>query len=164
LASKRAPGADGAGYVERFVQLEPAPGRSESTEQPARIAEFLDGQGVGPYLNAVAFYYPLIGNFRERVRAIVDFSRASSPREFWRRAARERWPKQTTIRILSSTPVRSRRPRMRPPRAPKEPPSRMSQRSTKIGRRERDGARDGAAAVMLATRLVTHPARSPVRR
>jgi Fe-S-cluster containining protein len=88
LGLERAPGADGAGYVERFVQLEPAAGSLGVYGAAGTIAEFLDGQGVGPYLNAVAFYYPLIGNFRERVAAIVDFERVE-PREFWRRAARE---------------------------------------------------------------------------
>src|SRR5208282_5262872 len=43
---------------------------------------------IGPYLNAVALYCPLIENFRERVAATVDFERVE-PREFWRRTARE---------------------------------------------------------------------------
>jgi len=88
LGLERAPGADGAGYVERFVQLEPAAGSLGVYGVDGTVAEFLDGQGIAPYLNAVAFYCPLIENFRERVAATVDFERVE-PREFWRRAARE---------------------------------------------------------------------------
>ena len=88
LGLERAPGADGAGYVERFVQLEPAAGSLGVYGTAGTVAEFLNGQGVGPYLNAVAFYYPLVGNFRARVAATVDFE-SVEPREFWRRAARE---------------------------------------------------------------------------
>jgi Fe-S-cluster containining protein len=88
LGLERASGSDGAGYVERFVQLEPAARSLGVYGAGGTIAEFLDVQGVRPYLDAVAFYYPLIGNFRERVTATVDFERVE-PREFWRRAARE---------------------------------------------------------------------------
>ena len=88
LGLERAPGGDGAGYVERFVQLEPAIGSLGAYGTAGTVAEFLDGQCIGPYLNAVAFYCPLVENFRERVAATVDFERVE-PREFWRRAARE---------------------------------------------------------------------------
>jgi Fe-S-cluster containining protein len=88
LGLERAPGADGAGYAERFVQLEPAVGSHGVFGLAGTVAEFLDGQSAAPYLNAVAFYYSLAAEFRERVAAIVDFERAE-PREFWRHAARE---------------------------------------------------------------------------
>ena len=88
LGLERAPGADGAGYVERFVQLDPAAGSLGVYGVDGTVAEFLDGQGIAPYLNAVAFYYPLVANFRGRVAATVDFERVE-PHEFWRRAARE---------------------------------------------------------------------------
>jgi Fe-S-cluster containining protein len=88
LGLERAPGADGAGYVERFLQLEPAAGSLGVYGVAGTIAEFLDGQGIDPYLDTVAFYYPLVANFRGRVAATVDFERVE-PREFWRRAARE---------------------------------------------------------------------------
>jgi uncharacterized protein len=88
LGLERASGADGAGYLERFTQLEPAGGSLGVYGTDGTVAEFLDRQGVGPYLDAVASYHPLIGNFRARVAATVDFERVE-PREFWRRAARE---------------------------------------------------------------------------
>ncbi len=88
LGLERAPGADGVGYVERFVQLDPAAGSLGVYGAAGTTAEFLDGQGIDPYLNAVAFYHPLVGTFRERVAATVDFERVE-PREFWRRAARD---------------------------------------------------------------------------
>ena len=97
LGLERAPGADGTGYVERFVRLEPAPGSlgvygsyrsSESRESCGTVADFLDSQGAGAYLDAVARYHSLVGKFASRVAATVDFERVE-PREFWRRAARE---------------------------------------------------------------------------
>jgi Fe-S-cluster containining protein len=100
LGLERAPGADGAAYVERFVRLEPAVGslgvygssRSsesrESCESCGTVADFLDSQGAGAYLDAVALYHTLVGKFASRVAATVDFERVE-PREFWRRAARE---------------------------------------------------------------------------
>lgn len=88
LGLERAPGAEGAGYVERFVQLEPAVGSLGVYGAAGTVAKFLDDQGAAPYLKAVAFYYPLAAEFRERVAAIVDFERVE-PREFWRHAARE---------------------------------------------------------------------------
>jgi uncharacterized protein len=88
LGLERAPGADGREYVERFVRLEPAIGSLGIYGVAGTVAKFLDGQECAPYLDAVARYHPLIGNFRERVAATVDFERVE-PREFWRRAARE---------------------------------------------------------------------------
>ena len=88
LGLERAPGADRTGHVERFVQLEPAAGSLGVYGVAGTVAEFLDVQEVERYLDAVARYHPLIGNFRERVAATVDFERVE-PREFWRRAARE---------------------------------------------------------------------------
>jgi Fe-S-cluster containining protein len=92
LGLERTPGADGGEYLERFVQLEPASGSLGIYGVAGTVAEFLDGQPSGqaaaPYLDAVARYYPLVGNFRARVAATVDFARVE-PREFWRRAARE---------------------------------------------------------------------------
>jgi Fe-S-cluster containining protein len=97
LGLERAPGSNGAGYVERFVRLEPAPGSlgvygssrsSESRESCGTVADFLDSQGAGAYLDAVARYHSLVGKFASRVAATVDFERVE-PREFWRRAARE---------------------------------------------------------------------------
>jgi len=92
LGLERAPGADGGGYVERFVRLEPAVGSLGVYGVAGTVAEFLDGQpsgqSVAPYLDAVVRYYPLVAKFRERVAASVDFERVE-PREFWRRAARE---------------------------------------------------------------------------
>jgi Fe-S-cluster containining protein len=97
LGLERSPGANGAGYVERFVRLEPAPGSlgvygssrfSETPESCGTVADFLDSQGAGAYLDAVARYHPLVGKFASRVAATVDFE-CVEPREFWRRPARE---------------------------------------------------------------------------
>src|SRR5271156_643920 len=88
LGLERARGTDGLTYVERFVRLEPASGSLGIYGAAGTVTEFLDGQEVAPYLDAVARYYPLVGNFRDRVAAVVDFERVE-PREFWRRAARE---------------------------------------------------------------------------
>ena len=64
------------------------PRRSGSMESPARSRNFSTARASIAYLDAVAFYYPLVGIFRERVAATVDFERVE-PHEFWRRAARE---------------------------------------------------------------------------
>jgi len=88
LGLERAPGTDDHTYVERFVRLEPASGSLGIYGEADTVAEFLDGQQVASYLDAVARYHPLVGSFRERVYAIVDFERVE-PREFWRRASRE---------------------------------------------------------------------------
>ncbi len=88
LGLERAPGADGHTCVERFVRLEPAPGSLGIYGAAGTVADFLEGQQAAPYLDAVARYYPLVGKFRGRVAATVDFERVE-PREFWRRAARE---------------------------------------------------------------------------
>jgi Fe-S-cluster containining protein len=88
LGLERAPGADGLTAVERFVSLEPASGSLGIYGVAGTVAEFLNGQQVAPYLDAVARYYPLVENFRDRVAATVDFERVE-PREFWRRAAHE---------------------------------------------------------------------------
>jgi len=87
LGLERVAGADGH-TDESFVRLEPALGSLGIYGASGTAAEFLDGQQAGPYLDAVARYYPLVGNFRGRVAATVDFERVE-PREFWRRAAHE---------------------------------------------------------------------------
>ncbi len=50
--------------------------------------DFVEAQGVEPYLEANARYASLLAIFRDRISATVDFDRVE-PREFWRRAARE---------------------------------------------------------------------------
>jgi uncharacterized protein len=88
LGLERSPGAGGTGYVEHFVGLEPAAGSLGIYDSCGTVADFLDSQGAGAYLDAVARYHPLVGKFASRVAATVDFERVE-PREFWRRAARE---------------------------------------------------------------------------
>jgi uncharacterized protein len=88
LGLERAPGAGGLKYVESFVRLEPAIGSLGIYAAAGTVAEFLDGQQVAPYLEAIARYHSLVGTSRDRVAAIVDFERVE-PREFWRRATRE---------------------------------------------------------------------------
>jgi Fe-S-cluster containining protein len=87
LGLERAP-ADGGAYAERFVRLEAAPGSLGVYGEAGTVAEFLDGQEIGPYLAAVERYHALIADFRRRIDELVDFERVE-PREFWRRAARE---------------------------------------------------------------------------
>jgi uncharacterized protein len=88
LGLERAPRAERQTYVERFMRLEPAIGSLGIYGAAGTVAEFLEGQQVAPYLDAVARYHSLVGNFRDRVATTVDFERVE-PREFWRRAARE---------------------------------------------------------------------------
>jgi Fe-S-cluster containining protein len=88
LGLERTPEAEPQTYVERFVRLEAAIGSLGIYGAAGTVAEFLDGQQVAPYLDAVARYHSLVGNFRDRVAAMVDFERVE-PREFWRRAVRE---------------------------------------------------------------------------
>ena len=54
----------------------------------ATVNDFVEAQGVAPYLEANARYASLLAVFRERIAATVDFDRVE-PREFWRRAVRE---------------------------------------------------------------------------
>jgi Fe-S-cluster containining protein len=166
LGLERAPGADGSGYVERFVQLEPALGSLGIYGRAGTIAEFLDGQlhgqsahdqsaygqSAAPYLDAVARYYPLIANFRERVTAIVDFERVE-PREFWRRAAREALaetnydPNPLIDALFDPDSLGCGRA------SAEETVAAHFSALDDIAARERDGARVAAAAVMLATSL-----------
>ena len=76
------------GERERFVTLEPAAGSRGVYGNDSTVAEFLAEQGVERHLDAIAQYASLLPTFRERVAALVDFSRVE-PREFWRRARRE---------------------------------------------------------------------------
>ena len=175
LGLERAPGADGAAYVERFVRLEPAVGslgvygssRSsesrESCDSCGTVADFLDSQGAGAYLDAVARYHALVGKFASRVAATVDFERVE-PREFWRRAARE----ALTETNYDANPLID---------ALFDPDgigcNRASAEETAaahvtaldgMAARERDGASLAAAAVMLAVSLGYAPSEVAVRR
>ena len=73
---------------ETFVRLEPASGSLGFYGEDGTVAEFLDAQGVGEYLDAIGQYRRLIPLMRERVAALVEFDRVE-PREFWRAAVRE---------------------------------------------------------------------------
>jgi len=152
LGLERAPGADGAGYVERFLQLEPAAGSLGVYGVAGTIAEFLDGQGIDPYLDAVAFYYSLVRIFRERVAATVDFERVE-PREFWRRAARE------ALAEANYDPNRLIDAMFDPDglgcRSSSAEDTAVAHVAAldEMAARERDGALIAAAAVMLATSL-----------
>jgi len=77
---------DGDG--EKFVMLEPAEGSLGVYGVDGDVDGFLAAQGVGDYLAACARYASLLGVFRERIAATVDFDRVE-PREFRRRAVRE---------------------------------------------------------------------------
>jgi uncharacterized protein len=73
---------------EKFAMLEPAPDSLGVYGIDGDVNDFLDAQGVGPYLEANALYASLLAVLRERIAATVDFDRVE-PREFWRRAVRE---------------------------------------------------------------------------
>ena len=70
------------------MQLEPAAGSLGVYGVAGTVAEFLEGQKVAPYLDAVARDYPLVRNFRERVAATVDFERVEPARVLAARRAR----------------------------------------------------------------------------
>jgi Fe-S-cluster containining protein len=152
LGLERVPGADGAGYVERFVQLEPAAGSLGVYGAAGTVAEFLDGQGIAPYLNAVALYYPLMENFRARVAATVDFERVEA-REFWRRAAREALaetnydPNRLIDALFDPDGLGCGRS------SAEETALAHVAALGEMAARERDGALVAAAAMMLATSL-----------
>jgi Fe-S-cluster containining protein len=156
LGLERAPGADGREYVERFVQLEPAAGSLGIYGKAGTVAEFLDGQAggqsVGPYLDMVARYYPLVGNFRARVAATVDFERVE-PREFWRRAAREALaetnydPNSLIDALFDPDGMGCGRA------SPEDTAVAHVAALGEMAAQERDGATVAAAAVMLATSL-----------
>ena len=152
LGLERAPGADGYTYVERFVRLEPAVGSLGVYGAAGTVADFLGGQQAAPYLDAVARYYPLVGNFRARVAAIVDFDRVE-PREFWRRAAREALaetnydPNRLIDALFDPDGLGCGRA------SAEETIVAHVAALAEIAETERDGALIAAAAVMLATSL-----------
>jgi Fe-S-cluster containining protein len=74
--------------AEKFVMLEPATGSLGVYGVDGDVNDFVEAQGVGPYVEANARYTSLLAVFRERIAATVDFDRVE-PREFWRRAVRE---------------------------------------------------------------------------
>jgi uncharacterized protein len=73
---------------ENFVTLEPAAGSPGVYGVDGSVNDFVEAQGVGPYLEANARYASLLAVFRGRIVETVDFDRIE-PREFWRRATRE---------------------------------------------------------------------------
>jgi Fe-S-cluster containining protein len=73
---------------EKFVTLEPAKGSLGVYGIDGTVSDFVEAQGVGEYLEAIARYRSLLAVFRARIAATVDFDRAER-REFWRCAVRE---------------------------------------------------------------------------
>src|SRR5271166_857613 len=73
---------------EKFVTIEPAKGSLGVHGIDGTVNDFVDAQGVGEYLEAIARYASLLGVFRGRIAETVNFDRVE-PREFWRRAVRE---------------------------------------------------------------------------
>ena len=163
LGLERIAAVDGAGDVERFVQLEPAAGSLGGYGVSGTVADFLRGQSAAPHIDAIAHYYPLLATFRDRVAAVVDFERVE-PREFWRRAARE---------ALAETNY-DPNPLIDALFDPDELGcGRASAEATAdahvaavgaMAARERDGALVAAAAVMLATSLGYSPAEARAAR
>jgi uncharacterized protein len=76
------------GHGDSFVMIEPAAGSLGVYGAGGAVDNFLDAQGVAPYLEANVRYASLLPVFRERIAATADFDRVE-PREFWRRAVRE---------------------------------------------------------------------------
>jgi uncharacterized protein len=152
LGLERSAGADGAGYVERFVKLEPAVGSLGEYGRSGTVAEFLEAQEAAPYFDAAARYYPLVAALRQRVAASVDFERVE-PREFWRRAVREALaetnydPNPLINALFDPDGLGCGRADAG------ETALAHVAALRQISARERDGATAAAAAVMLATSL-----------
>ena len=70
------------------MTLEPAKGSLGVYGVDGTVNDFVEAQGVGEYLEAIARYASLLAVFRGRIAETVDFDRVE-PREFWRRAVRE---------------------------------------------------------------------------
>jgi Fe-S-cluster containining protein len=81
-------GIERDGGDDKFVTLEAAVGSLGVYGERGTVDDFLDGQNVGPYLEANARYASLLPIYRERIAATVDFD-SVVPREFWRCAVRE---------------------------------------------------------------------------
>jgi Fe-S-cluster containining protein len=73
---------------EHLIELEPADGSLGIYGTDSTAGDFIDANGTANYLRAIERYTELIPICRERVAAIVDFERVE-PREFWRRAIAE---------------------------------------------------------------------------
>lgn len=73
---------------ERFMRLEAASGSVGLYGTNGTVNDFLAGQGVKPYLEAIGHYARLIPLMRERVGRLMDFEKAD-PAEFRRVAVRE---------------------------------------------------------------------------
>ncbi len=73
---------------ERLIALDPATGSRGIYGTDSTAGEFIDSNGIAPYLAALEKYRRLIPKFRARVASMVDFERVE-PREFWRRAVVE---------------------------------------------------------------------------
>lgn len=81
-------GMERTGDGDRFIRLEAAPGSIGLYGEDGTVGEFLEQQGVGPYLDAVERYAKLIAPMRARIGQLVDFER-TEPAEFRRVAVRE---------------------------------------------------------------------------
>jgi Fe-S-cluster containining protein len=73
---------------EKLTALVPAEGSLGIYGKDSTAGDFIDANGTADYLAALERYRDLIPTFRERVVAIMDFERVE-PREFWRRAVVE---------------------------------------------------------------------------
>jgi uncharacterized protein len=73
---------------ERFIRLEAAPGSLGSYGADGTVDDFLAGQDVAPYLDALARYADLIPLMRKRIGRLADFEK-TEPSEFRRVAVRE---------------------------------------------------------------------------
>jgi Fe-S-cluster containining protein len=74
--------------TETFIALEPANGSLGVYGEDGTVVDFLDAEGVGEYLDAIAEYRRLLSLMRARVAELADFE-IIEPREFWRAAIRE---------------------------------------------------------------------------
>ena len=131
LGLERAPGVDGAGYVERFVQLEPAAGSLGVLRSIGHGRGFSSRPSdAAPYRRDCALLS--IGrDFSRRESPRSSISSVSSRASSGGAPRAKRWPRPTTIPIRLSTRCSTRTNSDAAARAPRQPPSRMLQRSTR---------------------------------
>jgi Fe-S-cluster containining protein len=81
-------GLERSALGDQLIALDPAEGSLGVYGTESTAGDFIDANETAHYLAALGRYSRLIPVFRERVPALVDFERFE-PREFWRRAVVE---------------------------------------------------------------------------
>jgi Fe-S-cluster containining protein len=140
-----------------MIALDPAEGSLGVYGTESTAGDFIDANGTGHYLEALGRYSRLMLVFREHVPALVDFERFE-PREFWRRAVVEAllengFESNSIIDAMFDPDAHGC--------AAGDIDSTVSAHIAlldELARREDDGDRLAAAAVMLAVSLGYSPA------